>query len=159
MALWSVPICLYREAMHLQCFPPTRYVKNGEYPLGMRTYYADDLYPIWSNLEYRLPACIVYSSTMHPARLCGVFRTIFFRLSVWSPWKKQQKLHALECATGCTSWICNSWTAGLMAASKIKTSTSMIGTWTHDQWSRRRYHVWKHRCDFIIMIFVHYGAP
>ena len=26
------PICLYREAMRLQCFPPTRYVKNGEYP-------------------------------------------------------------------------------------------------------------------------------
>ena len=30
-------ICLYREAMRLQCFPPTRYVKNGESPLGART--------------------------------------------------------------------------------------------------------------------------
>ena len=29
--------------------------------------------------------------------------------------KKRQKLHALECATGCTSWICNNWTAGLTA--------------------------------------------
>ena len=27
--------------------------------------------------------------------------------------KKRQKLHALECATGCTSWICNNWTTGL----------------------------------------------
>ena len=24
-------------------------------------------------------------------------------------------MHALECATGCTSWICNNWTAGLTA--------------------------------------------
>ena len=23
--------CLYREAMHLQCFSPTLYVKNGDY--------------------------------------------------------------------------------------------------------------------------------
>ena len=27
--------------------------------------------------------------------------------------KKRQKLHALECGPGCTSWICNKWTAGL----------------------------------------------
>ena len=27
MALWVSPICLYREAMHLQCFSPTRYVR------------------------------------------------------------------------------------------------------------------------------------
>ena len=29
--------------------------------------------------------------------------------------KKQQKLHTLECDTGCTSWICYNWTAGLTA--------------------------------------------
>ena len=45
--------------MHLQCFLPTRYVKNWEYLLGTRTYYADDLYPICSKLEYRLPGCII----------------------------------------------------------------------------------------------------
>ena len=29
--------------------------------------------------------------------------------------KKRQQLHALERATGCTSWICNNWTAGVTA--------------------------------------------
>ena len=27
MALWVSPMCLYREAMHLQCFSPTHYVR------------------------------------------------------------------------------------------------------------------------------------
>ena len=27
--------------------------------------------------------------------------------------KTAKKLHALECGTGSTSWICNNWTAGL----------------------------------------------
>ena len=56
MALRSFPICLYWEAMHLQCFPPTRYVRGG----AARAHKRDDLYPIWSNLEYRLPACIAW---------------------------------------------------------------------------------------------------
>ena len=83
--LWPFEVfpCLCREAMHLQCFPPMRYVINREYPLGMHTYYADDLYLILSNLEYRLPACIVRlyyasSSTMW-------FPDNSFLLSVWSP--------------------------------------------------------------------------
>ena len=29
---FEVSPCLYREAIFLQCFLPTRYVKNGEYP-------------------------------------------------------------------------------------------------------------------------------
>ena len=29
--------------------------------------------------------------------------------------KKGQKLQALECAPGCTSWICSNWTAGITA--------------------------------------------
>ena len=29
--------------------------------------------------------------------------------------KNKLKLHALEHATGCTSWICNNWTAGVTA--------------------------------------------
>ena len=32
--------------------------------------------------------------------------------------KNAKKLHALECGPGCTSWICNNWTAGLMAENK-----------------------------------------
>ena len=28
---------------------------------------------------------------------------------------KTAKFHALECGPGCTSWICNNWTAGLTA--------------------------------------------
>ena len=40
--------------MHLQCFPPTRYV---------RAHKRDDLYLIWSKLEYRLPACLFYASS------------------------------------------------------------------------------------------------
>ena len=49
-------ICLYRETIHLQCFPSMRYVRGG----ATCTHKGDDLYPIWSKLEYRLPACIVW---------------------------------------------------------------------------------------------------
>ena len=55
------PICLYREAMHLQCFTPRRYVMG----VVTRTYERDDLYPICSKLQCREPACI----TMHVATL------------------------------------------------------------------------------------------
>jgi hypothetical protein len=71
LKIWPFKIspCLYREALHLQCFPPTRYVLNGEYPLGTRTYCVDDLYPICSNrsIGYLL---VLYGYTMHPAQLC-----------------------------------------------------------------------------------------
>ena len=40
--------------------------------------------------------------------------TKFFQEQVRKIDKKRQNLHALECATGCTSWICNNWTTGLM---------------------------------------------
>ena len=75
---------LYREAIHLQCFMRMRYVINGEYPFRTRTYYADDLYSIWSKLEYRLPTCIVwlyYTSSLTMRR----FPDNFFLLSVWTP--------------------------------------------------------------------------
>ena len=32
---------------------------------------------------------------------------------------KKQKLRALECATGCTSRICNNWTTGLTAVGRV----------------------------------------
>jgi hypothetical protein len=63
--------CLYREAMHLQCFMRMRYVINGEYPSRTRTYYDDDLYHIWSKLEY----------TLHTTRLqaeLGLISFLFF---------------------------------------------------------------------------------
>ena len=82
---------LYREAIHLQCFMRMRYVINGEYPFRTRTYYADDLYSIWSKLEYRLPTCIVwlyYTSSLTMRR----FPDNFFLLSVWTPWKNNKLL-------------------------------------------------------------------
>ena len=36
-------------------------------------------------------------------------------------------MHALECGPGCTSWICNKWTAGVMAATHLcRTSHSYL---------------------------------
>ena len=48
LKLWPFEVspCLYREAMHLQCFCP-------------RAHRLDYLYPMWPKLEYRQPACIV----------------------------------------------------------------------------------------------------
>ena len=43
-----LPICLYREAICLQCFTPTHYIVNEEYSSRTRTYYVDNLYPICS---------------------------------------------------------------------------------------------------------------
>ena len=50
------PICLYREAMHLQRFPPTRYVRGG----ASRTHKRDDLYQICSKVAYGEPAYTVW---------------------------------------------------------------------------------------------------
>ena len=94
MALWSFPIWLYREAICLQCFPPTRYVKNGEYPSRMRTYYVDDLYPICSKQHCSEYACIVWlyhacSYTVGPEKAMNLdplfedIRTTFFFLLSW----------------------------------------------------------------------------
>ena len=46
-ALSGPSICLYREAMHLQCFPPTRYVRGGATGCAA---YVDDSLP---NILYR----------------------------------------------------------------------------------------------------------
>ena len=66
--------------MRLQCFPPTRYVGGG----ASRAHKRDDLYQLLTKLKFRLPGAL-YGSTMHPARLCGGFWTIFFCLVFWSP--------------------------------------------------------------------------
>ena len=42
--------------MHLQCFPPTRYVMGGVTRVDIR----DDLYPICSIMQYGEPAGIVW---------------------------------------------------------------------------------------------------
>ena len=55
IALWSFPMFVWGS----HAFAMFSMI-NGEYPLGMCTYYADDLYPICSKLEYRLSACIVW---------------------------------------------------------------------------------------------------
>ena len=54
------PTCLYREAIHLQCFTPMHYVKKGEYPAHMRTYVRDNLYLIYSKQHCREYACNVW---------------------------------------------------------------------------------------------------
>ena len=78
--------------MHLQCFPPTRYVRGG----ATCAHRLDDLYPILPKLEYRQPACIVwFYSTKHPTQLCHGFRTIFFCLVCGLLEKKQQKINDL----------------------------------------------------------------
>ena len=56
MALQSFPICLYREAMHLQCFPPMHYVMGR----ATRAHIRDDLYQIRYKLVHGKPACIVW---------------------------------------------------------------------------------------------------
>ena len=63
-ALYSFPICLYREAIRLQCFPRTRYVKNGEYP--------------WCALFTVHPRCIMW------------FSGLFFLLSVHASLEKKE---------------------------------------------------------------------
>ena len=45
-ALWSFPICLYREAIRLQCFLPTLYVRGAV----LRTYECGNHYLICSNM-------------------------------------------------------------------------------------------------------------
>ena len=71
---------------HFEVFP---YVCIGSHAFAMfahkknygRAGYVDDPLPNIVNNAIWMPAC----STMHPARLCGGFQTIFFLLSVWSP--------------------------------------------------------------------------
>ena len=81
-------MCLYREAMHLQCFLPTCYVINGEYLLGMHTHYSDDLYPICSKLEYKLPACIVWLYCASSSTMWRFLDNLFFCL-VCGPLEKK----------------------------------------------------------------------
>ena len=88
-------ICLYREAMRLQCFTPTR------------TYKRDDHYPICTKLHY---GCLLAlcGPTMHVATLCGVFRTFFFFCLVCQPRllgkKKKKKKKKFTQAYGPLQW-------------------------------------------------------
>ena len=88
-ALWSIPICLYREAMHLQCFPPTRYLKNREYPWCalFRNY------QIWSI------GCFfaLYGSTMHPRCIVWFSGQYFFLLSMHASLKRVHVCINLYC--------------------------------------------------------------
>ena len=53
LKLWHFPICLHREAIRLQRFPPTRMYK------------CDELYPICSKLQ------LLYGFTVHVALYPG----------------------------------------------------------------------------------------
>ena len=57
-----------------------------------RAGYVDDPLPNIVYIAIWMPACMhaLYGSTMHPARLCGGFRTIFFCL-VCGPLEKKIK--------------------------------------------------------------------
>ena len=70
MALGSFPICLYREAMHLQCFPPTRNVRG----VATRAHKRERPLPTLVKIDCLLA---LYGFTMHPAQLCGGFWAIF----------------------------------------------------------------------------------
>ena len=61
------------EAIRLQWFTPTRYVKNGVYPSCTRTYNVDVLYPICSN-SIVVSMLALYGSIMHVAILEGLRR-------------------------------------------------------------------------------------
>ena len=75
-ALWSFPICLYREAMHLQCFRP-----RATWWAGLRARKCDDLYQIrWKEKHGSLLA--LCGSTMLYSCTMWAFRTLFFLLSV-----------------------------------------------------------------------------
>ena len=78
MALGSFPKCLYKEAMHLQYFLPTRYVRGR----ASRTHKRDDLYQNFSKVEYGEPAALCGSTMLH---YVGFWTFFFFLLGVWSP--------------------------------------------------------------------------
>ena len=53
------PICLYREAIRLQCLCACAYALREEWEIPV-TYYVDDLYPHCSEQHYSECACIVW---------------------------------------------------------------------------------------------------
>ena len=61
----KVKLWLFEVCIHLQCLPKKFYGHTG---------YVDDPLPSIVHIAVWVPACIV---CMHPARLCGCFRTIF----------------------------------------------------------------------------------
>ena len=85
------PICLYREAIHLQRFTPTLYV------MGVATYKRDDHYPICTKLHYGCLLAFVW-----PYYACSYtmwsFPDTFFFCLVCQPWllgKKEKKNEAI----------------------------------------------------------------
>ena len=68
LKLWHFSSFPMFEAMHLQCFTPTRYVRG----VATHAHKRDDHYPICSQLNY--------ASFADTLGLCGAIRTIFFCL-------------------------------------------------------------------------------
>ena len=95
--LWPFPIDLYREATHLQCFPPMRGYALRE-GAGLRTHM--NLTTFTQFDHYIVVGCLfaLYGSITHLAQLQGSIRIIlFFLLSVWSPGKNNKKKTSCMC--------------------------------------------------------------
>ena len=75
---FPIIIFVYREAMHLQCSLPTRYVMGTDSHAHER----DDLYKICSKVKHRERARTVWLYTMQCSCIMWVFQTIFVLLIV-----------------------------------------------------------------------------
>ena len=91
-ALWSFPIlCLYREAIRLQSFLPTRYMRGAV----TRTYEHDEHYPIY--YIYASRHCVATSYTV---MLSGhFFLLLVSAMQLEKKTKKQKKQQPLETDT------------------------------------------------------------
>ena len=100
--------CLYREAMRLQCFPPTNFVRGGASCAHKR----DDLYQLLTKLKLRLPACIVLFHYAPSSIIWWFLDNFFFCLVFRSPCytlsKKKQNI-IIRGGTG-NAWGCNFYT-------------------------------------------------
>ena len=106
------PICLYREAIHLQCFTPTHYVKNGEY-LSCTRILCWCFDPICSKQHCREYARIVWLYYAHLWCLWLHLSLIFMHVATLDGliglWMLSRKFFCLVCWLPCytlSSYIC-----------------------------------------------------
>ena len=78
LKLWLLKVCIGSHSLAM--FAKKFLRANGINFTGAR----GTLTTLYRTLYILLFGCLL-GSTMHPARLCGGFRTTFFLLSVWSP--------------------------------------------------------------------------
>ena len=132
-ALWSFPICLYREAMHLQCFPPMRYVRGGALRTRIHdmTTFARFVQKWNMGIE---PACTVRLYNAVCLYYVDFPDNFFFCLVCWLAWKKQIKIYTFlnfQCHFHCqvisknvlvktkaTTMLLSRWSSSLSVTSK-----------------------------------------